>query len=193
MPIRTHRGRAAVYRTLWGWPLRSPRHLGAVVLVLVALAGALALALPSGGEGPRMAVPSSTQRENQFDPASRAALPGASPAPPSLTTSRSPEAPAEALAAAQAWVRAFLTVPEGISSAQWAEPMRPYTTAEALPILQSVDPANVPEARVIGTPRTVSSSGGKAEVDVPTSAGVVRLLLVPTPGGWRVASFEQAG
>lgn len=34
MPIRTHRGRAAVYRRLWGWPLRSPKHLvGAVVLI----------------------------------------------------------------------------------------------------------------------------------------------------------------
>ena len=193
MPIRTHRGRAAVYRAFWGWPLRSPRHLAGVALVLVVLAGGLALALPEGGDGPTMAAPSSTQRKNPFDPASQAALPGAGPDQPGLTSSRSPEAPAEALAAAQAWVRAFLTVPEGISSARWAEPMRPYTTAEIFPLLQSVDPENVPAARVIGAPRTVSSGVDKAEVDVPTTAGVVRLLLVRTPAGWQVAGYELAG
>ena len=41
MPIRTNRGRAAVYRRLWGWPLRSPRHLVValiqMVLILVAI------------------------------------------------------------------------------------------------------------------------------------------------------------
>ncbi|MFN2495403.1 MAG: hypothetical protein ABR608_05795, partial [Pseudonocardiaceae bacterium] len=168
MPIRTHRGRAAVYRTFWGWPLRSPRHLAGVALVLVVLAGGLALALPGDGSGPGRAAPSSTVQENPFDPASRAALPGTRPSWPSLTTSRRPEAPAEALAVAQAWVRAFLTVPEGISSARWAEQMRPYTTEEIFSVLQSVDPQNVPEAQVIGDPRTVSSGPGKVEVDVPT-------------------------
>ena len=40
MPIRTNRGRAAVYRRLWAWPLRSPRHLvGAIVLVIVVAIG----------------------------------------------------------------------------------------------------------------------------------------------------------
>ncbi|MFN2494983.1 MAG: hypothetical protein ABR608_03605, partial [Pseudonocardiaceae bacterium] len=71
--------------------------------------------------------------------------------------------------------------------------MRPYTTEEIFSVLQSVDPQNVPEAQVIGDPRTVSSGPGKVEVDVPTTAGVVRLLLVPTPAGWRVAGYEQAG
>lgn len=37
MPVRTNRGRAAVYRKLWAWPLRSLRRLmmtGAVLIVL---------------------------------------------------------------------------------------------------------------------------------------------------------------
>ncbi|MGH4012668.1 MAG: hypothetical protein ACRDSL_01755 [Pseudonocardiaceae bacterium] len=196
MPIRTHRGRAAVYRTLWGWPLRSPKHLAGAGLVVIAIAAGVALALPGDGNGPTTAAPSSSVRENPFDPASRAQLPGARPGEPSPGSpwpSRGTEAPAEALAVADAWVRAFLTAPDGISSAQWAEQMRPYTTEEILPVLHSVDPANIPEAQVIGTPRTVSSGAGKAEVDVPTTAVVVRLLLVPTPAGWRVAGFEQAG
>lgn len=193
MPIRTQRGRAAVYRTLWGWPLRSPRHLAGAGLVLAVIAAGLALALPDDGPGPTTAAPSSSARDNPFDPASRAQLPGARPAEPSTTPSGVPDAPAEARAVAQAWVRAFLDAPDGISGPQWAEQMRPYTTEEIFPVIQSVDPANVPEAQVIGEPRTVSSGAGKAEVDVPTTAVVVRLLLVPTPAGWRVAGFEQVG
>lgn len=193
MPIRTHRGRAAVYRTIWGWPLRSPRHLAGAGLVVAMLAVALALTLPDGGHGPTTAAQPSTTRANPFDPASRAQLPGARPAEPTPTSSRDAEAPAEALTVAEAWVRAFLDAPDGITAVQWAEQMRPYTTPEIFPTIQSVDPANVPEAQVIGEPRTVSSGAGKAEVDVPTTAVVVRLLLVPTPDGWRVAGFEQAG
>lgn len=193
MPIRTHRGRAAVYRTIWGWPLRSPRHLAGAGLVVAAFAVAVAVALPDGGDGPATAAPPSTTATNPFDPASRAQLPGAGPADPSPAPPRSGEAPAEALTVAEAWVRAFLDAPDGITTAQWAEQMRPYTTPEVFPVVQSVDPANVPEAQVIGEPRTVSAGAGKAEVDVPTTAVVVRLLLVPTPDGWRVAGFEQAG
>ena len=193
MPIRTHRGRAAVYRTFWGWPLRSPRHLAGAGLVLAVIAAGLALALPDDGPGPATAAPSSTARENPFDPASRAQLPGVRPADPGPTRSRPPDAPAEVRGVAEAWVRAFLNAPDGITAAQWAEQMRPYTTEEIFPVIQSIDPANVPEAQVIGDPRTVSSGAGKAEVDVSTTAVVVRLLLVPTPAGWRVASFEQVG
>ncbi|MGH3914724.1 MAG: hypothetical protein ACRDTC_15150 [Pseudonocardiaceae bacterium] len=200
MPIRTHRGRAAVYRTFWGWPLRSPKHLAGAVLIFIAVAAGLALVLPGGGNGPSTAASSSTTRTNPFDPASRAALPGANAAktsssPPSASAGPGtpPEVPAEALAVANAWVRAFLTTPEGISSAQWAEQMRRYTTEEGLSTLQSIDPENVPEAQIIGAPRPVSSGAGKAEVDVPTTAVVMRLLLVPTSAGWRVAGFEQAG
>jgi hypothetical protein len=41
MPIRTNRGRAAVYRKLWAWPLRSPRHLAMAAFALAVLAIAL--------------------------------------------------------------------------------------------------------------------------------------------------------
>ncbi|MGH3795724.1 MAG: hypothetical protein ACRDSP_12625 [Pseudonocardiaceae bacterium] len=193
MPIRTHRGRAAVYRSFWGWPVRSPKHLAGTVLLLSVLAVGLVTALPGGGNSPTMAAPSSSARANPFDPASRAAVPGAGLGNLVPSTPHRTEAPAEALAVANAWVQAFLTVPDGITSARWAEQMRPYTTEEVFPLLQSVDPRNVPTAQISGKPRTVASSAGKAEVDVPTTAMVVRLLLVPTPAGWRVASFDKAG
>lgn len=197
MPIRTHRGRAAVYRTFWGWPVRSPQHLAGTVLVFAAVTVGIALVLPEQGNGPAVATPSSSARANPFDPASRAVVPGARP-PTETTSQSSPSAsstpaPTAALAVADAWVRAFLTTPEGISSAQWVEQMRPYTAEETLPLLESINPENVPEAQVTGEPRTVSTGAGKAEVDVSTTTGVVRLLLVLTPAGWRVADFDKAG
>lgn len=36
MPLRTGRGRAAVLRRIWGWPLRSPGHLAIAAVVLAA-------------------------------------------------------------------------------------------------------------------------------------------------------------
>ncbi len=195
MPIRTHRGRAAVYRTFWGWPLRSPTHLAGTVVVLVAIAVGAGLALPdSGGSSPVRAAPSSSPRATPLPPASPlAVVPGAASGGQSGVLSPSTPAPAAALTVARSWVNAFLTVPKGISSARWVEQLRPYTTDELLPELRSVDPANVPAAKIIGEPRTVSSSASSAEVDVPTTVVVVRLLLVSTPAGWRVAGYQRAG
>ncbi len=193
MPIRTHRGRGAVYRSLWGWPLRSPKHLAGTGLALVAIAMGIGVALPDSQAGSVRAVPSSSPRINSFDPASRPALAAANPpAPPKARPIATP-APTAALSVAKSWVRAFLTVPNGISSARWVEQLRPYTTDELLPELRSIDPANVPAAQITGEPRTVSSGPSSAEVDVPTTGVVVRLLVVSTPAGWRVAGYQRAG
>lgn len=197
MPIRTHRGRAAVYRTFWGWPLRSPRHLVGTVLALVAIAVGIGMVLPDSGSTRSVAAaPASAPRVNSLAPASGVAMPGAIPRsqPQSRPPSRpSAPAPIEALSVAKSWVRAFLTVPNGIDSARWAEQLRPYTTDELLPELRSIDPANVPEAKIVGEPRTISSGASSAEVDVPTTGVVMRLLLVSTPAGWRVAGYQRAG
>lgn len=195
MPIRTHRGRAAVYRTFWGWPLRSPRHLAGTVLALAAIAVGLGMALPDNvSKRPVVAAPASAPRVNSLAPPSGVAVPGAPPRPQSRPPSRpSAPAPLEALSVAKSWVRAFLTVPNGIDSARWVEQLRPYTTDELLPELRSIDPANVPAARIAGEPRTISSGASSAEVDVPTTGVVMRLLLVSTPAGWRVAGYQRAG
>jgi hypothetical protein len=197
VPIRTHRGRAAVYRTIWGWPLRSPRHLAGTVLALVAIAVALGMALPdSTSKRPVAAAPTSTPWANSLAPASGVALPGAIPRsqpqarPPSHPSTPAPTA---ALFVAKSWVRAFLTVPNGIDSARWVEQLKPYTTDELLPELRTIDPANVPEAKIVGEPRTISSGASSAEIDVPTTGVVMRLLLVSTPAGWRVAGYQRAG
>ncbi|MDQ4011435.1 MAG: hypothetical protein M3228_12265 [Actinomycetota bacterium] len=195
MPIRTHRGRAAVYRTFWGWPLRSPRHLAGTALALVTLAVGLGMALPDSGTRNKVAAaPSSSPQINSLAPASGAAVPGATPrAQPRPPSRPSTPAPTAALSVAKSWVRAFLTVPNGIDTARWVEQLRPYTTEELLPELRSIDPANVPEAKITGEPRTISSGASSAEVDVPTTGVVMRLLLVSTPAGWRVAGYQRVG
>lgn len=193
MPIRTHRGRAAVYRRFWGWPVRSPKHLAGTALALVAIAFGAELALPDNRGGTAHPVQSSRPRATQVAPAPPSAVAGAGIARPPRPPAPSVPAPDAALTVARSWVRAFLTAPRGITSARWVEQLRPYTTDDLLPELRSIDPANVPAAQIIDQPRTVSVGAGSAEVDVPTTAVVVRLLLVSTPAGWRVASYERAG
>lgn len=52
MPVRSHRGRNAVYRTIWAWPLRSWRHLaatGAAAIVIATVVGVTTTASDTGG------------------------------------------------------------------------------------------------------------------------------------------------
>lgn len=175
--------------------MRSPRHLAATVLVLVVIVIGAQRALPGPAQLSTAAPgPSKSHQASSFAPRSPSpvlAEPGIAPRTP--TPLPSIPAPAAALTVARSWAQAFLTVPKGITAARWVEQLRPYTTDDLFPQLQSIDPANVPVAQIIEAPRTVSSGAGSAEVDVPTTSVVLRLLLVSTPAGWRVASYERAG
>ncbi len=189
MPIRTHRGRAAVYRKFWGAPVRSPKHLAVTVLALVLIVIGAQRALPESRMSSVPVVPSKNPRVSSSVPA----LPEAGVVARPRAPFSSIPAPAAALTVARSWVQAFLTVPKGITPARWVEQLRPYTTDDLFPQLQSIDPANVPVAQISEAPRTLSVGAGSAEVDVPTTSVVLRLLLVSTPAGWRVASYERAG
>lgn len=193
MPIRTHRGRAAVYRRFWGAPVRSPKHLAVTVLALIVIVIGAERVLPESRVSTVHAVPSKSPSASSFAPAPSSVPAEAGPARRPRSPFPSAPAPAAALTVALSWVHAFLTVPKGITPARWVEQLRPYTTDDLFPQLQSIDPANVPAAQIIDAPRTVSVGASSAEVDVPTTAVVVRLLLVSTPAGWRVASYERAG
>jgi hypothetical protein len=194
VPIRTHRGRAAVYRRFWGWPVRSPRHLTATVLIVVSITVGVSLALPDHHRGgAARTMPSSGARASASTAGPNSAFTSAGGARMPRSLVPLGPAPAAALTVARSWVQAFLTVPKGITSAQWVEQLRPFTTDDLLPQLSSIDPANVPAVQITDAPKTVSVSASSVEVDVPTTAMVVRLLLVSTPAGWRVASYERAG
>jgi hypothetical protein len=193
VPIRTHRGRAAVYRKFWGWPVRSPAHLAGTVLVAVIVAAGIGAVVPGKHrDGTARALQSSGSRVIASAPAPASALDGSGALRATRVPAPTSPAPAAALSVAHSWVQAFLAVGKGTTSAQWVEQLRPFTTDDLFPELRSVDPANVPAAQIIDAPRTVSVSAGSAEVDVPTTALVMRLLVVSTPAGWRVASYERA-
>lgn len=178
MPIRTHRGRSAVYRQVWGWPLRSHRHLAAALVGLLAVVVVLAAVLSAlSGPGQRGGPTAGTEL----------------PAAGEVGAVAAPAAPPEALATARRWAHAWVHHPDGITAEQWTEQLRPYTTEEYLPLLRSVDPANIPSRAVTGPPRAVSVTAGSVQVDVPTDGALLRLTVIRTGAGWRVAGYERAG
>lgn len=194
MPIRTHRGRAAVYRRIWGWPVRSPRHLAGTVLTLAVIAFGTGQALPPARQDLQMGGPAPGTARSHSVPVPLGGLAQQGTAAAQLRGGQaSAPAPTAAIETARSWVHAFLAVGTATTPARWVEQLRPYSTDELLPQLRTVDPANVPLGHVTGEPRTVSSSASSAEIDVPTTTLVVRVLVVATPSGWRVAGYQQAG
>ena len=195
MPIRTNRGRAAVYRKLWGWPLRSPLHLVATALGIVVVAALVALlsqhirhtggsSQPSGGAGHGGQAPTAALVATG-PPSTR------DPGPTEVPTSAA-AAPA-ALQVAQQWGQAWVNHPSGITNQQWLAGLEPYTTDEFLPIMSTVDPANIPATKVTGSPTVVHSYTSSVEVTLPTDNATLDITVIQTPAGWRVAGYNKAG
>jgi hypothetical protein len=213
VPIRTNRGRAAVYRKLWGWPLRSPRHLVTVCLFVLAIVLFLGYILPRmTGRAPAAqstaasssvsATPSSTS------PTPTQGAPGALPPPPgsqsspSLTETRqspsenkTPARPdAQASDAAAKWAAAFVKH-DGVAQDQWLNGLRPYTTDEYLATtLSKVDPASIPATKITGAPAaTPDSYTSSVTFEVPTDAKKLSVTVVKTTAGWRVNEHDEVG
>lgn len=203
MPIRTNRGRAAVYRKLWGWPLRSPLHLVATVLA-VALVAAVSVLVSqyardtgpgqsghdaSAGSGDAAVLSTSASATtNRVRPPT--ALPKRGPGPTATPTSADPDP--DALHVAAQWGKAWVHHPEGTTSKQWLAGMKPYTTPEFLPVMSSVDPANIPASTVTGEPEPQHSYTSSLEVLLPTDGPKLDITLIKTGSGWRVARYTKA-
>lgn len=205
MPVRTHRGRAAVYRRAWGWPLRSTHHLAAAAAALTVLGIGLGLTLPAlgtdddpGSREPAVAGPTGyqlptttardyiTSRPNPTGSRSAPAAP-ASPTPPATGA-----VPAGVLTTADAFARGWVNHPPGITTAQWLQQLRPYATPGYLRELAAVDPAAVPASTITGPPVVADAGSVTVDVDVPTDALILRLTLVDTGSVWRVADYTRA-
>lgn len=197
MPVRTHRGRAAVYRRLWGWPLRSLPHLavagavGAAAVIVIGLATDATGGQSHGGlsdpaDSPGYHPPATTSRDYSGDLNDLGAPTGGQRA----------AAPAAALVVADDFTQLWVHHPSGMTTAQWTGRLRPYTTEAYLRELAGVDPATVPAGAVTGPATVVDthSDSGTAtlEVDVPTDALILRLTVVHTSDGWRVADYTRA-
>ncbi|MFL6144942.1 MAG: hypothetical protein ACJ72N_24140 [Labedaea sp.] len=216
MPLRTNRGRTAVYRKLWNWPMRSPRHLVALGLVMLAVVLFVSLLMPrlSGSDGasetPAGAAGSSTSSSVAPVPAGgpAAGTPGGSgqPAAPGTTATSSlatritspPQTPTsaapapKALEVATVWAKAWVTHPQGISNEQWRASLAPYTTEEQLAVMSTVDPANIPATAVTADAVAKTSYTTSVEAMVTTNGGTLSITVIATPQGWRVAHYEAA-
>ena len=201
MPIRTNRGRAAVYRKLWGWPVRSPRHLMVTLFGLTVLAILVGYAVPqaanplaSGGPGrPALTISNGVVVTTSPGGGTRVtSRPSSSPVPrvSAPTPTLAPPAP-EALAVAEAWARAWVNHPGGMTGEQWAAQLAPLTTEELLPQLSSIDPANIPSTAVTGTAEVITSSRSAVEVRITTDGAQLRLTVIATTVGWRVAAYNR--
>lgn len=199
MPIRTNRGRAAVYRRLWGFPLRSPRHLAGTVIVVAGLIIAIGIAVPQllGHRG------APARAGGQSGPDSAQQAPGSSSDSTTLPFSTRLTAPLvqpssaapspEALNVAKMWARAWVNHPAGITQQQWLADLRPYTTEEYLTTTMStVDSENVPATEVTGDPVVVSSYTSSVQVVLPTNGPKLSITVSRTDAGWRVSGYDQA-
>ncbi|WP_326946402.1 MULTISPECIES: hypothetical protein [unclassified Amycolatopsis] len=200
MPIRTNRGRAAVYRRLWGFPLRSPRHLIGTLVFLAILVTALGIVVPKVmGKQPAKASPlasgTTTTSVTATQPGVAASVP-TSNLPTRLSqplvtpTTAAPNG--DAVRVAKEWAAAWVNHPAGITSAQWLEQLKPFTTEEYLPVMSSVDPANVPATKVTGEPTVGTSYTSSVQLTIPTDGPKLSITVVSTNAGWRVADYDQA-
>jgi hypothetical protein len=200
MPIRTNRGRAAVYRRLWGWPLRSPRHLVGALVGLAVLFTALGIVAPKliGRNDARATTgPGTSQTSTGPYPSGLAAtgtatstLPTRQPGPLSSPTPAPPNG--DALRVAKDWVAAWVNHPAGMTSEQWLAGLKPFTTDEFLPQMSTVDLAQIPATKVTGEPSVVESYTSSVKLTIPTDGPTLRLTLISTNVGWRVADYDQA-
>lgn len=209
MPIRTNRGRAAVYRKLWGWPMRSPTHLVVLLVVIAVLVIAISVIVPqltgstSGNSGAAAETTGQTTTEDGAQapgttdeasaPGGRSSaatsLPTRIPSPPQSPTSAPPE-PA-ALDVATRWGEAWVDHPEGTTPEEWLDGLRPFTTEEYMVELATVDLERVPATKVTGPPEVKESYTSSVSVNLPTDGVTLAITLISTPQGWRVAYYNQ--
>jgi len=201
MPVRSPHGRAAAYRAIWQWPLRSPARL--IVTVIVALALVMGVSYGVGAlRGPARVLPTAPTTVPTAgvypvpDTAGATGTAAATALPPvselSPTTLPVSQAPREALQVVTSWTAAWVRPPAGTTSVQWLAGLRPYTTDEYLGVLSGVDPSNVPATRVTGPARATQVASRSVQVQIPTDALTLLVTVVSTDAGWRVSGYDRA-
>ncbi|GLZ43690.1 hypothetical protein [Actinokineospora sp. NBRC 105648] len=202
MPIRTNRGRAAVYRKLWGWPLRSPRHLGVAVFIAAVVLTAASILVPKvvgnkGGTevaaGGSRTAQTTTTRPGPRPDAGLPSTPTTS-LPTRITSTPSPtsqtQAPAQALDTVTKWAERWVDHPEGVTAQDWLDRLRPFTTEEYMAVMAKVEPANVPATKVTGPARAAVSFAKSVEAEVSTDKGTLHVTVIDTGRGWKVADYD---
>ena len=201
MPIRTNRGRAAVYRRLWGWPLRSPRHLVATIVGVFVVVTTISVVIPNAikprptgstaGATSTAASAGSGTQVGVLPTVTSTPLPTKAPSPTAAPTS-APVNP-NAAAVATAWVDAFSRFEPGkTTKEQWLAGLDKWTADEVFPRLQSVEPANVPVV-LEKTVKTIKSFTDSAEFEAKLEDGRLIVTVAKLPEGWVVTDWTKAG
>lgn len=202
MPIRTNRGRAAVYRRLWGWPLRSPKHLVITGLLVAIVSGGLGFLLPEiVGEQKTQSTAATRSTTTTRSPwlgqnpdtgTGQGTTPTATRLSPVDSRTSVPPDPA-GLDVASKWGAAWVKH-QGVSKEQWLAGLAPFTTEEYLRAkMSTVDIANVGADTVTGPVTAKASYTGSLTATLPTNGPTLSLTLIRTADGWRVAGYEEAG
>ncbi len=199
MPVRTDRGRAAVYRRVWGWPMRSHSHfavavVGAAVAVLILGISITVLSPPSNNKGPAgQPVPHANEAGSSRSddmPSTSSEMPSVTTPPAPKTVAPAKEAPKEALETAKQFALRWTVHPDGVAPQQFLDGLRPWAMPEMMITLEDIDPSRIAETRLTGEPRSLSNKGRIVEAAVPTDVGELRLTLV-NRGGWKVESMTS--
>jgi hypothetical protein len=206
MPIRTNRGRAAVYRRLWGWPLRSPRHLVVTLVVVAVLAIAVAVVAARTGSGrtPQAGggaaagasstspAPASSAAGTTNGTTGSGAAPTTRLASPPETPKSAPPAP-EAISVIEAWGQAWVNHPVGMTNAAWLAQLQQYTEPELLGQMGTVNVANIDATQLTGAATAKNSFTSSVEALLPTNAGTLDVTAIKDPTrGWLVSSYTEA-
>jgi hypothetical protein len=183
---------------MWAWPLRSPLRLAITTAVVIAVVVGATFALAALGPGRTgnglAGAPGGTRPSAGRGPdAAAAPTPTALPPVPELTPSPLPlsAAPSAAVDVAARWAAAWVRPRPGTTGQQWLDGLRKTTTDEYLGVLAGVDPDNIPATRVTGPPRPVRVAARSVQVEVPTDALKLLVLVVRTEDGWRVAGYDR--
>lgn len=198
MPIRTNRGRAAVYRRLWSWPLRSPNHLIATMVGFAVVIIVFTSVIPAMTKGARGGATNVAGTSTSQVPGQVGVLPSGVPSislptkapPPSATPSSAPVNP-DARITADLWADAWITRPADDKSTTWLETLKPYTTEELLPQMATVDPRNLPTALDgVVTPKESHPDSVVFEVGLK-GEGTLRMTVVKRADKWLVHKYDR--
>lgn len=192
MPIRTHRGRAAVYRRLWSTPMRSPKHLIATLVVVAGLLTVIGFLLPSvlptsGTTGPGAADEPQTAADSSSAPPATD-RPSRLPSEPLQPSDVDPSP--HAVSAAEEWAQEWVDH-EDTDKAAWLKRLEPLTTEEYLGQLETIELDNIPASRVTGDGQPREAHPRSVEVDVPTDGPTLRITVIKAGDTWRVTRYGQ--
>lgn len=183
--------------------MRSPSHLAGTVILLVALIVAIGIVVPrlvSDGQAAGAQAPTSESAGAGEPGASNGSEDSGDSGLPPVTRLTEPratpsEAPADpqALRVAEKWAAAWVDHDRNTTVDTWLDGMRAHTTAEFLPVMRSVDPANIPATKVEGKAEAGDSHSRSVEALISTDGPDLSVTVIKTGKGWRVSDYSRVG